>query len=90
MLRSDALAMDDEAAGEVVAMQFAGGMSIARLAEEWERDAAWVEAAIRRALLATIPQRDGGLKVSRAEARHCMRQTLLTQEDAQGELVWPE
>jgi len=61
--------MDDQAAREVVAMQFAGGMSIARLAEEWDRDPEWVEEAIRQALLATIPERDGGLKVPRSLAR---------------------
>jgi hypothetical protein len=61
--------MDDQAAREVVAMQFAGGMSIARLAESWERDAAWVEEAIRHALLENIPKRDGGLKPSRSEIR---------------------
>lgn len=62
-------ALNDADCAQVVAMQFAGGMSIARLAEEWERDAAWVEEAIRRALLEAIPQRDGGLMVPRAEAR---------------------
>lgn len=55
--------------GEVVAMQFAGGRSVARLAEDWERDVAWVEAAVRRALLEQIPQRVGGLKPSRAHIR---------------------
>jgi hypothetical protein len=59
----------DEPAAEVAAMQFAGGMSIARVAALWEKDAAWVEEAIRRALLTSIPRRDGGLKVSRAEVR---------------------
>ena len=61
--------MEEEAAREVAAMQFAGGMSIARVAGEWERDAEWVEQAIRRALLERIPHRDGGLKLSRTE-RH--------------------
>jgi hypothetical protein len=62
--------VDDDAAREVVAMQFAGGMSIARLAQEWERDPGWVEDVIRQALLESIPKRDGGLKVSRVEARN--------------------
>lgn len=73
----------DDAAREVVAMQFAGGMSIARLAEAWERDAAWVEEAIRHALLETIPERDGGLKVSRTEARAAREEA---RTDIQGEL----
>lgn len=52
-------------------MQFAGGMSIARVAEMWERDVEWVEEAIRQALLKSIPKRDGGTKISRADARNC-------------------
>ncbi len=59
----------EDPAREVVAMQFAGGMSIARLAEEWERDAMWVEESVRLALLESIPKRDGGMKISRVEAR---------------------
>jgi hypothetical protein len=61
--------VQDEDCAQVVAMQFAGGMSLAKLAEEWERDPAWVEEAIRRALLEAIPQRDGGLKMPRSEER---------------------
>lgn len=68
-MASSSVERDDAAAGEVAAMQFAGGLSIAQVAETWERDAAWVEAAVRRALLEQIPLRDGGLKVSRAEER---------------------
>lgn len=60
--------MDDPSA-EVAAMQFAGGMSIARVGVLWEKDAEWVEEAIRYALLTSIPRRDGGLKESRTEAR---------------------
>ena len=33
---------------EVETMQFADGMSIARLAADWERDREWVDDAIRR------------------------------------------
>lgn len=77
----------DDAAREVVAMQFAGGMSIARLAQVWERDTAWVEESIRRALLETIPQRDGGLKVPRTEAR-AARSEEAAVEDVQGKLEW--
>ena len=50
-------------------MQFGGGMSIAQVGALWERDADWVEDAVRQALLKSIPVRDGGTKVSRAEAR---------------------
>jgi hypothetical protein len=73
-------------------MQFAGGMPLARVAEEWERDTAWVEAAVRRALLESIPRRDGGMKLSRVEvrttrgekaARVCWGQTGLDFEQAQ-------
>lgn len=81
--------MDDEAAREVVAMQFAGGMSIARVAEDWERDAAWVEAAIRAALLKSIPIRDGGLKPPRAEARAERAEEIEAIRGAQ-ETLWPE
>jgi hypothetical protein len=77
---------NDDAAREVVAMQFAGGMSIAQLAEDWERDTAWVEDAIRRALLETIPQRDGGLKVPRTEARASRTEELEAIRRAQGVL----
>lgn len=78
--------LDEDAAREVVAMQFAGGQPIARLAEEWERDAAWVEESIRRALLASIPKRDGGMKPPRAEVRAERIGELFAIEDAQGEL----
>jgi hypothetical protein len=79
--------MDDQAAREVAAMQFAGGMSIARLAEEWERDAAWVEESIRLALLESIPKRDGGLKVSKVEARAEISQELKAAREMQLELL---
>jgi hypothetical protein len=67
-------------------MQFAGGRSIAQLAEEWQRDGAWVEESVRRALLASIPRRDGGLKPSRAEVRADRSGELAGIRDAQGEL----
>ncbi len=76
-------ALDDEAIGEVVAMQFAGGLSIAKLAADWDRDREWVEQAIRHALLASIPKRDGGLKPSRWETRPERREEL---DMGQGEL----
>ena len=69
-------------------MQFAGGMSIARLAEEWERDRGWVEEAIRQALLRSIPRREGGLKVSRAEASAQRSEELEAVRNAQGKLEW--
>lgn len=78
--------VDDQAAREVAAMQFAGGMSIERLAEEWERDRAWVEESIRLALLEFIPKRDGGLKVPRTEARAERSGELGAVREAQGAL----
>jgi uncharacterized protein YbbK (DUF523 family) len=78
--------MDDQAVREVVAMQFAGGMSIARLAEEWERDQAWVEEAIRQALLEEIPERYGGLKVPRRTVRAERTGELQELREAQGVL----
>lgn len=65
--------MDPALAAEMVAMQFAGGESIARLCASWERDAEWVETAIRLALLASIPRREGGMKPSRTEMREARR-----------------
>lgn len=53
----------------MAAMQFAGGMSIQRVASLWEKDVDWVVEAIRQALLGSIPRRDGGTKMSRTEAR---------------------
>lgn len=73
-------------AGEVIAAQFAGGLSIARLAEEWERDEAWVEAAIRHALLLYIPRRSGGLKASRTEVRAMRSEELAAAQAAQEKL----
>lgn len=61
--------MDDASAQDVAAMQFAGGRSMAQVAEQWDREVDWVEAAVRRALLATIPARDGGTKQPRAEVQ---------------------
>jgi|GEM_PF-6879509 len=68
-------------------MQFAGGLSIARLAETWERDPAWVEESIRQALLETIPERDGGLKISRNKAR-ADRSEEREEVPEQGKLEW--
>lgn len=81
--------MDDADCAQLVAMQFAGGKSIPQLAAEWERDAAWVEEAIRHALLQEIPQRDGGLKVPRAEAREERSEQLEAVREAQG-MLWRE
>ncbi len=83
--------LDEADCAQVVAMQFAGGMSIARLAEEWERDAAWVEDAIRRALLESIPERDGGLMAPRAEVRAARSEELQAIRGTQKSLgLWPE
>jgi hypothetical protein len=78
-------------AGEVAAMQFAGGMAIAEVAALWERNAAWVEEAIRRALLESIPRRDGGLKAPRAEVRSERSEQLETIRGTQKALaLWPD
>ena len=69
-------------------MQFAGGRSIAQLADEWQRDAAWVEAAVRRALRASIPERDGGLKATRREIRAERQDVRATGRDAQAGFEW--
>jgi hypothetical protein len=82
------VADEDQAAGEVAAMQFAGGMSIARIAAEWERGAEWVEDAIRRALLESIPRRDGGLKATRSEVRAERRENIAAWHESQGKLGW--
>ena len=79
---------DETAAAQVIAMQFAGGRLIAQLAEEWERDAAWVEEAIRRALRETIPKRNGGMKVSRREASRERSVRTESSRKAQGSLEW--
>jgi hypothetical protein len=50
------------------------------------RAAEWVEQAIREALLATIPQRDGGLKVPRGAVRAERSEELEQIRGAQSEL----
>ena len=67
-------------------MQFAGGISIARLAEEWERDPTWVEDAIREWMLHEIPLRDGGLKIPRRQGRIERAEDLEAVREAQGAL----
>jgi hypothetical protein len=76
----------DDIAREVAAMQFAGGMSIARVAEQWEQGPEWVEESIRRALLQTIPKRSGGLKPSRTELRAERSDEAQAAEGLQGTL----
>lgn len=76
--------VEDSEAAQVAAAQFAGGMAIAAIAEHWDRDAVWVEEAIRHALLESIPRRDGGLKASRTEMRaerHGVQQTGAVQSE---------
>lgn len=83
--------LKDEDCAQVVGMQFAGGMSIARLTEEWGRDPAWIESAIRQALLAAIPERDGGLKAPRAEERATRSEAIEALRGTQRVLgLWPE
>jgi hypothetical protein len=76
----------EHATNEVIAAQFAAGRSIARLAEEWERDPNWIEGVIRVALLRTIPERDGGLKPARAEQQAERSEELERIRRAQGVL----
>jgi len=64
-------------------MQFAGGMTIARVAELWDRDREWVEAAIREALLKSIPMRDGGTKASRIELQAERRAQAVSEVEQQ-------
>lgn len=78
-----------DAACEVVSAQFAGGMTIAQLVEEWEREASWIEGVIRRALLEYIPAREGGLKQSRTQVREARREDLAEIRAAQGALPLP-
>lgn len=87
---SESLRVGDAELGiaQVVAMQFAGGRLIAQLAEEWERDAAWVEEAIRRALRETIPQRNGGMKVSKRAASRARSAQAAKRREAQASLKW--
>lgn len=82
------MAAADDMVREVAAAQFAGGMSIAQVAAQWDRDAAWVEEAVRRALLMTIPRRDGGLKATRAEMRSERQWIEQAADGAQAELEW--
>ncbi|MGA9070539.1 MAG: hypothetical protein WB424_09820 [Terracidiphilus sp.] len=70
-------------AAEVAAMQFAGGLSIARVAELWDRDAEWVEDAVRSAFLEWIPKRAGGLKATRAEAKAARREAAKSAQQRQ-------
>ena len=76
----------DELDGEIAAMQFAGGRSLAQLAVDWDRDIGWVEVAVRRALLATIPQREGGLKPAREVGRRERREEASNAMEQQGVL----
>lgn len=78
--------MDDLGAQQVAAMQFAGGRSMAQVAEQWDRDLEWVEGAVRRVLLATIPERDGGTKVPRAEVQADRRMDAEQYEGLQAQL----
>ena len=79
-------ASDDRDAMEVAAMQFAGGMPAARVAELWDREIEWVEDAIRLALLGHIPKRNGGLKASRSELRAERAATAV--RERQQDLEW--
>jgi len=78
--------LDDDAAAEVAAMQFAAGMSVALIAQEWDQSVAWVESAIRVALLKYIPRRDGGLKLTRTKARAASSEELAAVRESQGAL----
>ena len=60
---------DEGAPADVIAAQFAGGLSIARLAEEWDVDHAAVEDAVRSQFRLLIPRWAGGEKPTRDELR---------------------
>ena len=83
--RSISDAIEDGLAGEVAAMQFAGGMTVDDVAILLERDPEWLLEAIRQALLRMIPVRDGGTKRTRAELQAMRRRTGNAQEE-----LWPE
>lgn len=53
--------------GMVVGAQFAAGMSISRLAADWELTPEDVEELVRRELLRHVPRRNGGAKPPRRE-----------------------
>ncbi|HVW78525.1 MAG TPA: helix-turn-helix domain-containing protein [Alloacidobacterium sp.] len=91
MQESDVCEGRDELAAsrEVVAAQFAGGLTIARLAEDWEKSVAWIEDAIRHALLLYIPRRSGGLKASRTEVKAERSEELAAIRAAQEKLFAP-
>jgi len=74
--------------GEIAAAQFAGGMSIAQVAREWDREAQWVESSIRQALLNYIPRRDGGLKATRTELRAMRSEEVQAARETQQKLEW--
>jgi hypothetical protein len=69
-------------------MQFAGGLTIDEVAAQWERDAAWVEDAIRRTLLESIPQRAGGLRIPRSAVRAERSDEKHAAAGLQGMLGW--
>lgn len=73
--------MPADIATDVIAAQFAGGLSIARLAQDWELDEAAVEMAVRHELRKLIPRWAGGLKPTRDE----MRKQRRAQEQGAGE-----
>jgi hypothetical protein len=58
---------------EVIAAQFAAGLTIRRLAREWGVDEDAVEAAIREQYRQLIPRWAGGLKPTRDEQRRARR-----------------
>ncbi len=64
-------------------MQFAGGRSVADVAALWERDEQWVLDAIRAAILASVPVRDGGTKTPRSIERAARSGSMAVE---QGEL----
>lgn len=69
-------------------MQFAGGLSVKAVAEIWDRDVAWVEDAIRNAVLRRIPKRDGGMMPARATARAERSDEAAVLRAMQPELKW--
>lgn len=73
---------------DVIAAQFAAGLSIRRLAMDWGLDEAMIELAIRSQFRMLIPRRAGGDKPSRTEVRAMRSARRQAARRAQSTLGW--